>query len=96
MDRGAWWATDHGGHKESDMTEQLSIIKYRHLKHCRKMRHRAVECRSHQGLLVRAWGACISLGCFGPGLELSAVEGLASRKNRIAFCRCQLLVLFKL
>ena len=21
MDRGAWWATVHGGHKESDMTE---------------------------------------------------------------------------
>ena len=21
MDRGAWWATAHGGHKESDMTE---------------------------------------------------------------------------
>ena len=27
MDRGAWWATVHtvyGGHKESDMTEQLT------------------------------------------------------------------------
>ena len=24
MDRGAWWATVHGGHKESDMTEWLS------------------------------------------------------------------------
>ena len=23
-DRGAWWATVHGGHKESDTTEQLS------------------------------------------------------------------------
>ena len=23
IDRGAWWATVHGGHKESDMTEQL-------------------------------------------------------------------------
>ena len=21
MDRGAWWATVHGGHKESEMTE---------------------------------------------------------------------------
>ena len=21
MDRGAWWATVHGGHRESDMTE---------------------------------------------------------------------------
>ena len=21
MDRGAWWATDHGGHKVSDTTE---------------------------------------------------------------------------
>ena len=21
MDRGAWWATVHGGHEESDMTE---------------------------------------------------------------------------
>ena len=21
MDRGSWWATVHGGHKESDMTE---------------------------------------------------------------------------
>jgi len=26
MDRGAWWATVHGGHKESDITEQLSLI----------------------------------------------------------------------
>ena len=24
MDRGAWWATVHGSHKESDMTEQVS------------------------------------------------------------------------
>ena len=24
MDRGAWWATLHGGHKESGMSEQLS------------------------------------------------------------------------
>ena len=24
MDRGAWWATVHGGHKEWDMTERLS------------------------------------------------------------------------
>ena len=24
MDRGAWWATLHGGHKESDTTERLS------------------------------------------------------------------------
>ena len=25
MDRGAWWATVHGGDKESDMTEQLIL-----------------------------------------------------------------------
>ena len=25
MDRGAWWATVHGGHKESDITEQLNL-----------------------------------------------------------------------
>ena len=24
MDRGAWWATVHGAHKESDTTERLS------------------------------------------------------------------------
>ena len=24
MDRGAWRVTDHGGHKESDTTEQLA------------------------------------------------------------------------
>ena len=24
MDRGAWWATVHGGHKESGTTEQLT------------------------------------------------------------------------
>ena len=29
MDRGAWWATVHGGHKESDMTEQLSTAQHR-------------------------------------------------------------------
>ena len=27
MDRGAWWATIHWGHRESDKTEQLSTIK---------------------------------------------------------------------
>ena len=26
MDRGAWWATVHGGHKESDTTEQLHCL----------------------------------------------------------------------
>ena len=25
MDRGAWWATVHGGHTESDMMEQLTL-----------------------------------------------------------------------
>ena len=25
MDRGAWWATVQGGHKESDTTERLSV-----------------------------------------------------------------------
>ena len=25
MDRGAWWATVHGGPKELDMTERLSL-----------------------------------------------------------------------
>ena len=25
MDRGPWWATVHGGQKEMDMTEQLSM-----------------------------------------------------------------------
>ena len=25
MDRGAWWATIHGSHKELDITEQLSM-----------------------------------------------------------------------
>ena len=24
MDRGAWWAIVHGGHKELDMTEELT------------------------------------------------------------------------
>ena len=28
MDRGAWWATVHGGHKELDMTERLSTMLY--------------------------------------------------------------------
>ena len=31
MDRGSWWATVHGGHKESDMTEQLSTHTQRQL-----------------------------------------------------------------
>ena len=26
MDGGAWWATVHGGHKESDTTEQFHYI----------------------------------------------------------------------
>ena len=26
MDRGAWWATVHGGHKGLDMTERLSSV----------------------------------------------------------------------
>ena len=25
MDRGAWWATVHGGHKESDVTEHTHL-----------------------------------------------------------------------
>ena len=25
MDKGAWWAIVHGVHKESDMTEQLTL-----------------------------------------------------------------------
>ena len=25
-DRGAWWATVHGGHKESDMTEHTHTV----------------------------------------------------------------------
>ena len=25
MDRGTWWATDHGGHKKLDMTEGLTL-----------------------------------------------------------------------
>ena len=28
MDTGAWMATVHGGHKESDMTEQLSTAQH--------------------------------------------------------------------
>ena len=28
MDRGAWWATVHGGRKESDTTERLSTAQY--------------------------------------------------------------------
>ena len=27
MDRGAWWATVHGGPKQSDMTEHPDIVK---------------------------------------------------------------------
>ena len=30
MDRGAWQAMVHGGHKESDMTEQQSMHAHRH------------------------------------------------------------------
>ena len=26
MDRGAWWATGHGGHRESDMTEATVCV----------------------------------------------------------------------
>ena len=32
MDRGAWWATVHGGHKESDMTERLNNSHNLHLR----------------------------------------------------------------
>ena len=28
MDRGAWKATVHGGHKESDMTDQLNTSQH--------------------------------------------------------------------
>ena len=28
MDRGTWWATVHGGHKESDMTKQLHFLHF--------------------------------------------------------------------
>ena len=26
MNRGAWWATVHGGHKELNMTQQLTLL----------------------------------------------------------------------
>ena len=32
MDRGVWWATVHGGHKESDMTEWLTLSLWHSLK----------------------------------------------------------------
>ena len=32
-DREAWWATVHGGHKESDMSEQLSTTQHNRLKY---------------------------------------------------------------
>ena len=35
MDRGAWCTTVHGGHKESDMTEQLSMQDFTHHFLCR-------------------------------------------------------------
>ena len=31
MERGAWWATVHGGHKELDMTERLHSHTYRYI-----------------------------------------------------------------
>ena len=41
MDRGAWWATVHGGHKESDTTEhththhtRLTLTHHRHVTCC--------------------------------------------------------------
>ena len=30
MDKGDWWAIVHGGHKESDMTEQHFHFTFRH------------------------------------------------------------------
>ena len=30
MDRGAWWATVHGGHKESDTTERTHTHTHAH------------------------------------------------------------------
>ena len=44
MDRGAWWATVHGCHKESDTTEQ---VKHHH--------HRRV----YEGLIPPTWNACL-------------------------------------
>ena len=31
LDSGAWWATDHGGHKKSGTTEQLSTAQHTHM-----------------------------------------------------------------
>ena len=33
MDRGAWWAIVHGGHKESDTTEQLTLTLLGHMEY---------------------------------------------------------------
>ena len=33
MDRGAWWAIVHGGHKESDTTEQLTLTLQGHMEY---------------------------------------------------------------
>ena len=52
MDRGIWWATAHGGHKESDMTERLSIAHSTYL-------------RGNQGVMNRDLYKIITMGMTG-------------------------------
>ena len=49
VDRGAWWAIVHGGHKESDTTEQLTHT------HTHTHTHTREEINSNRSILGYAF-----------------------------------------
>ena len=55
-DREAWRAAVHGGHKESDMTEQLNNNRKQHFFWTNKVR---LELESHRARFGSIWPRCI-------------------------------------
>ena len=55
MDRGAWQATVHGGHKESDTTKQLNNNRDMHVCRCIEM------CTHTQNRISAGFEDCFSL-----------------------------------
>ena len=51
MDRGAWWATVHGGHKESDTTERARTHTHAHFNVCTPFLLAQIPCSINMEIL---------------------------------------------
>ena len=86
MDRGAWWPTVHGGHKESDMTEWLS--RHAPSKICMLKSWLPVQWYYEVGL--RSWPLSFHevLVCWEEGEETRALSpAMWEHNQRVALCK---------